>query len=64
MLGWDTRRAGVELYMNLEGKVALKVEEVIMNANGISNITEMWDALDCSFLPIDYRETKYRQFAT
>ncbi len=32
MLGWDTDRAGIELYMSLEGKAALKVEETIMNA--------------------------------
>ncbi len=30
MLGWDTNRTGVELYMSLESKAALKVEEVIM----------------------------------
>ncbi len=24
----------------------------------------MWNALDCAFLPIDHRESKYRQFAT
>ncbi len=63
MLGWDTPRAGVELYMSLEGKAALKVEEVVMSANGISNVTKMWDALDRAILPIDYRESKYRQFA-
>ncbi len=49
--------------MSLEGKAALKVEEVIMNANGMSNITEMWKALDCAFLPINHHESKYRQFA-
>ncbi len=64
MLVWDTHRAGVELYMSLEGKAALKVEEVVMNANGISNVTKMWDALDRAILPIDYRESQYRQFAT
>ncbi len=62
MLGWDNRRAGVELYMNLEGKAALKVEEVIMNANGISNVTEMWVTLDPAFLSIDLCES--RQFST
>ncbi len=36
MLGWDTRRAGVELCMSFEGKAALNVEEGIMNANGMS----------------------------
>ncbi len=64
MLGWDTHRAGVELYMSLEGKASLKVEEVFMNANDMSNITEMWEALHHAFLPIDHRESKYRQFAT
>ncbi len=63
MLDWDTKRAGIELYMNLEGKATLKVEEVVMNANGISNLTEMWNALDHAFLPIDHCESKYRQFA-
>ncbi len=62
MLGWDTHRAGVELYMSLECKAALKVEEVVMNANGMSNITEMWDTLDRAFLHIDHCESKYRQF--
>ncbi len=42
MLGWDTNRAGIELYMSLEGKAALKVEEVIMNASGKSNIAKMY----------------------
>ncbi len=32
MLGWDTNRACIDLYMSLEGKAALKVEEVIMSA--------------------------------
>ncbi len=32
MLRWSNDRAGIELYMSLEGKAALKVEEVIMNA--------------------------------
>ncbi len=64
MLGWDTHRVGIELYMSLEGKAALKVKEVVMNANGMSNVTEMWDALDRAFLPIDHRESKYRQFTT
>ncbi len=63
MLGWDPNRARIELYMSLEGKAALKVEEVVMNANGMSNVTEMWNALDRAFLPIDHRESKYRQFA-
>ncbi len=58
MLGCDTHRASIELYMSLEGKVALKVEAVIMNANGTSNVTEMWDAVDRAFLPIDNRESK------
>ncbi len=63
MLGWDTDRAGIELYMSLEGKAALKVEEVVINTSGMSNVTEMWNALDRAFLPIDHRESKYRQFA-
>ncbi len=63
MLGWDTKTAGIELYMSLEGKAAMKVEEVIMNANGTSNVAEIWNVLDCAFLPIDHRESKYRQFA-
>ncbi len=41
MIDWDIKRAGIELYMSLEGKAALKVEEVVMNANGMSNLTEM-----------------------
>ncbi len=41
MLGWDNNRAGIELYMSLEGKATLKVEEVIMNAQGMSNIVQM-----------------------
>ncbi len=44
MLCWSNDRAGIELYMNLEGKAALKVEEVIMNAKGTSNLAGMWDA--------------------
>ncbi len=63
MLGWDTKTAGIELYMSLEGKAAMKVEEVIMNANGTSNVAEIWNVLDRAFLPIDHRESKYRQFA-
>ncbi len=50
--------------MSLEGKAALKAEEVVQNADGTSNINEMWDALDHAFLPIDHHESKYRQFAT
>ncbi len=46
--------------MSLEGKAALKVEEGIMNAEDMSNITKMCDALDHAFLPIDHRESKYR----
>ncbi len=63
MLDWDTKRAGIELYMILEGKATLKVEEVFMNANTTSNLTKMWNALDHAFLPIDLCELKYRQFA-
>ncbi len=64
MLGWSNDRAGIELYMSLEGKASLKVEEVVMNAKGTSNFAGMWDALDHAFLPIDHRESRYRQFAT
>ncbi len=64
MLGWDSNRAGMEIYMSLEGKAALKVEEVIMNAKGMSSVAEMWNALDHAFLPIDHCESKYRQFTT
>ncbi len=64
MLGWDINRAGIKLYMSLEDKTALKVEEVVMNANGTSDIAKMWNALDRAFLPIDHRESKYRQFGT
>ncbi len=32
--------------MRLEGKAVLKVEEVVINASGMSNVAEMWDALD------------------
>ncbi len=64
MLGWDINRAGIELYMSLEGKAALKVEEVVMIVKRMSNIGEMWNALDHAFLPIDHCESKYRQFTT
>ncbi len=64
MLGWSNDRAGIELYMSLEGKAALKVEEVVMNAKGTSNLAGMWDTLNRAFLPIDHRESRYRQFAT
>ncbi len=63
MLGWDTNRVGIELYMSLEVKAALKVEEVVMNASGMSNISKMWNALDRAFLLINHHESKYRQFA-
>ncbi len=63
MLGWDTNRAGIELYKSLEGKAALKVEEVIINTSSTSNVAKMWDALGRAFLPIDHCESKYRQFA-
>ncbi len=59
MLGWDTQRAGIELYMNLEVKAALKVEKVILTVDGKSNIAKIWDALDRTFLLIDHRESKY-----
>ncbi len=64
MLGWDTNRGSIELYMSLEGKATQKVEEVVINDSGMSNITEMWDALDNAFLPIDDGESKYKEFAT
>ncbi len=64
MLGWSNDRAGIELYMSLEGKATLKVEEVVMNDKGTSNFAGMWDALDHAFLPIDHRESRYRQLAT
>ncbi len=35
-----------------------------MNADGMSKVTEMLDALDHAFLPIDHHELKYRQFTT
>ncbi len=50
--------------MSLEGKAALKIEEVIENANSTWNITNIWEALDHAFLPIDHSESKYRRFAT
>ncbi len=49
--------------MSLEGKTARKVEEVIINASGTSNVTEMWDTLNHAFLPIDHCESKYRKLA-
>ncbi len=64
MLRWSNDRAGIELYMSSEGKAVLKVEEIVMNVKGMSDLTGMWDALDRVFLPIDHRESRYRQFAT
>ncbi len=64
MLCWDDHRAGVELYISLEGKAALKVEEVVESADGTWDNTKMWDALDRAFLPIYHRASRYRQFAT
>ena len=64
MLGWDNNKAGIELYMSLGGKAALKVEEVVMNANGNIVVDDLWTSLDRAFLPIDHRESKYRQFAS
>ncbi len=46
MLCWNNDRAGIELYMSLEGKAALKVEEVITNAKATSNLTKMCDVQD------------------
>ncbi len=50
--------------MSVEDKAALKVEEVVMNANGMSKVSKMWDTLYRAFLPIDHHESKYRQFST
>ncbi len=50
MLCWDDHRAGVELYISLEGKAALKIEEVLESADGTWDVTKMWDALDPAFL--------------
>ncbi len=41
MLGWDDYRTTVELYMRLDGKAALKVEEVVVNANSTGNVSDM-----------------------
>ncbi len=64
MLGWDDYRIAVELYMSLEGKAALKVEELVENADSTGNVSDMWEALDHAFLPINHSESKYRRFAT
>ncbi len=50
--------------ISLEDKPAVKVEEIIESANGTSDVTKMWDALDHAFLPIDHCESQYRQFFT
>ncbi len=50
--------------MSLEGKATLKIEEVVINANGTFDIAEMWNALNHAVLPLDHHESKYRQFAT
>ncbi len=53
MLCWDDRRAGIELYMSLEGKIALKVEEAVENHDGSmghgERMTEYLDELICLF---------------
>ncbi len=49
--------------MSLEGKAALKVEEVIMDAKGTSNLAGLWDNIDRAFLFINHHESRYRQFA-
>ncbi len=49
--------------MSLEDKATLKVEKVIMNANRMSNLPKMWNALESACLPMDHCESKYRQFA-
>ncbi len=64
MLRWDDYRTAVELYMSLEGKEALKGEEVVENADSTGNVSDMWEALDLALLPIDQSESKYRRFAT
>ncbi len=64
MLGWDDYRTAVELYMSLEGKAALKVEQVVENANSTGYVSDMWESLDHAFLPIDHSELKYRRFAS
>ncbi len=64
MLFYDDNRAGVELYISLEDKAALKLEEVVESADGTWDITKMLDALNHAFLPIDHRESRYRHFTT
>ncbi len=64
ILGWNDYRTAVELYMSLEGKAALKIEEVVLNDSSTGNVFHMWKALDRAFLPIDHGESKYRRFAT
>ncbi len=63
MLEWDDHRTAVELYMSLKGKAALKVE-VLENADSTGNVSDMREALDHAFLPIDHSELKYRRFAS
>ncbi len=38
MLHWNSDREGIELNKSLEGKAALKVEEVVMNAKPHRNV--------------------------
>ncbi len=64
MLGLDDYRTVVELYMSLEGKATLKVEEVVEHADSTGNVSDMWEVLDCAFFSIDHSESKYRRFAT
>ncbi len=64
MLGWDDHKTGIELYISIEGKSAMKVEEVVANADSTWNVTDMWTALDHAFLPIDHHKPKYKQFAS
>ncbi len=64
MLGWDDHSTEVELFMSLEGKAALKVEEVVENADSTRNVSDMCEALDHASLPIDHSESKYRLFVT
>ncbi len=41
MLGWDNSITAVELYTSLVGKAAMKVKEVIENADSTGNVSDM-----------------------
>ncbi len=62
MLRCDDYRTAVKSYMSLEGKAALKVKEVVVNADSTGNVSDLWEALYHAFLPIDHSESKYRRF--